>query len=96
MSGNTGLLLLCETELGKTIVHPYRPLTYKVTGKPMYEIPTGNSNAQQEAEKFGAKSTLGVGRTAPVGWMDGKSVHESLNGVQMVSKRLKDIPHNLP
>lgn len=50
----------------------------------MYEIPTGNSNAQQEAEKLGAKSTLGVGRTAPQGWMDGGSVHESLKGVQMV------------
>ncbi len=43
----------------------------------MYEIPTGDSNAQQEAEKHGAKSTLGVGRTAPLDWMDSGSVHES-------------------
>ena len=50
----------------------------------MYEIPSGNSNAQYDAEKLGAKSTLGVGRTAPQGWMDGGSVHESLKGVQMV------------
>ena len=50
----------------------------------MYEIPTGDSNAQRQAEKFGAKSTLGVGRTAPQGWMDGGSVHRDLKGVQMV------------
>ena len=54
----------------------------------MYEIPTGNSNAQQEAEKHGAKSTLGVGRTAPQGWIDGGSVHKTLKGVQMVSNHL--------
>ena len=58
----------------------------------MYEIPTGNSNAQQEAEKHGAKSTLGVGRTAPQGWMDGGSVHESLKGVQMVSNFFQSPP----
>ena len=51
----------------------------------MYEIPTGNSNAQHEAEKRGAKSTLGVGRIVPKGWIDGGSVHENLKGVQMVN-----------
>ena len=76
MSGNTGLLLLCEVELGK----------------PMYEIDTGDSNAQEKAETWGAKSTLGVGRTAPLGWMDGESVHKSLKGIQMpdASKGLGD------
>ena len=70
MSGGTGILLLCEAELGK----------------PMYEIPTGNPGAQEEAKKHGAISTLGVGRTAPLGWTDGGFVHDSLAGVQLVSK----------
>lgn len=65
MSGGTGLLLLIEAELGK----------------PMYEIPTGNPNAQEEAKKHGAHSTLGVGRTAPQGWRDGEAIHEGLKGV---------------
>lgn len=68
MSGGTGLLLLIEAELGK----------------PMYEIPTGDSNAQEEAKKRNCVSTLGVGRTAPQGWVDGKLIHDSLKGVELV------------
>ncbi len=67
MSGNIGCLLLCEVELAR----------------PLYEIPTGNSNAQQEAEKHNCISTLGVGRTVPQGWKDAECVHESLKGVLM-------------
>ncbi len=76
MSGGTGLLLLIEAELGK----------------PMYEIPTGNPHAEEEAKKQGAYSTLGVGRTAPQGWRDGEAIHESLKGVSIpdVSKGLGD------
>ena len=70
MSGGTGLLLLCEAELGK----------------PMYEIPSGDSNAEQEAKKRGSISTLGVGRMGPQGWVDGEVIHESLKGVSLVSK----------
>lgn len=70
MSGNTGLLLLCEAELGK----------------PMYEIPTGDFHAEEECKKKGSFSTLGVGRTAPLGWTDGEFIHESLKGVQLVSR----------
>ena len=69
MSGGTGLLLLIEAELGK----------------PMYEIPSGNPNAEAEAKKRGAYSTLGVGRTAPLGWRDGEAVSERLRGVSIVS-----------
>ena len=69
MSGGTGLLLLCEAELGK----------------PMYEIPTGDSNAEEQAKKHNCISTLGVGRTAPQGWVDGSFIHDSLKGVSMVS-----------
>ena len=75
MSGGTGLLLLIEAELGK----------------PMYEIPTGNSMAEDEARKHGAISTLGVGRTAPQGWTDAKIIHENLKGVQIVSKHILQV-----
>ncbi|KAG8534078.1 uncharacterized protein KY384_000921 [Bacidia gigantensis] len=67
MSGGTGLLLLIEAELGR----------------PMYEIPTGDSNAGEECKKHGYHGTLGVGRTAPLGWMDGGSIHPDLKGVQI-------------
>ena len=72
MSGGTGILLLCEAELGK----------------PMYEIPTGDSNAEEQAKKHHCISTLGVGRTAPQAWVDGEFVHESLKGVSLVSRAL--------
>ena len=75
MSGGTGLLLLCEVELGK----------------PMYEIPTGNSNAEAEAKKHNAISTLGVGKTAPQGWTDGSIIHDDLKGVQIVCFRTKSL-----
>lgn len=76
MSGGTGLLLLIEAELGK----------------PMYEIPTGDSHAEEKAKKHGAYSTLGVGKTAPQGWKDGNAIHESLKGVSFpdMSKGLGD------
>ncbi|KAL8927904.1 MAG: hypothetical protein Q9172_001130 [Xanthocarpia lactea] len=76
MSGGTGLLLLCEAELGK----------------PMYEIPTGDSMAEEKAKKHKCISTLGVGRTAPQGWTDAGSIHENLGGVQIpdVSKGIGD------
>ena len=73
MSGGTGLLLLCEVELGK----------------PMYEIPTGNSNAEAEAKKHNAISTLGVGKTAPQGWTDASIIHDDLKGVQIVCFRTR-------
>ena len=68
-SENTGLLLLCEAELGN----------------PMYEIPTGDSNAEANAKKMNCLSTHGIGRTAPLGWKDGKTIHEKLAGVKIVS-----------
>ena len=42
------------------------------------------SNAEAEAKKHNAISTLGVGRTAPQGWTDGSIVHDDLKGVQLV------------
>ena len=79
MSGNTGLLLLCEAELGK----------------PMYEIDTGNSGAQEEAKKRGCLSTQGVGKTAPLGWTDGEFIHKSLKDVQVVSGSSDLFLHNI-
>ncbi|KAL8810323.1 MAG: hypothetical protein Q9200_002678 [Gallowayella weberi] len=76
ISGRTGLLLLCEAELGK----------------PMYEIPTGDSMAEEQAKKHKCISTLGVGRTAPQGWTDAGFIHDNLKGVQIpdVSKGIGD------
>ncbi|KAL8679549.1 MAG: hypothetical protein Q9186_004195 [Xanthomendoza sp. 1 TL-2023] len=76
MSGRTGLLLLCEAELGN----------------PMYEIPNGDSMAEEQAKKHKCISTLGVGRTAPQGWTDAGFIHNNLEGVQIpdVSKGIGD------
>ena len=72
MSGNTGLLLLCEVELGK----------------PMQEMLWGNSKAAETAKEKGCISTWGKGETAPRGWKDAKCVHEDLAGVMMVCQSL--------
>ncbi|KAK5113416.1 hypothetical protein LTR62_003516 [Meristemomyces frigidus] len=67
-SANTGLLLLCEAELGN----------------PMYELLSGDSAAQEKAEKAGAIATLGIGRTVPRGWVDaGDFITEDLRGVMI-------------
>jgi len=49
----------------------------------MYEIPTGSSNAKEEAEKHNCISTLGVGRTVPQAWKDATCVNENLEEVMM-------------
>ena len=67
MSGGTGLLLLCEAELSR----------------PMYEIPTGDTNAQEQAKKSNCHSTKGVGQTVPQNWKDAGCVHKDLKGVLM-------------
>ena len=58
----------------------------------MYEIPTGDSAAQEKAKQQGAIATLGVGRTAPQGWRDGGFIHGDLKGVSLpdVGKGLGD------
>ena len=65
----TGLLLLCEAELGN----------------PMYEISSGDSRAEEHAKKSKCISTMGVGRVTPLGWRDGNAIREDLAGVQFVS-----------
>ncbi|MCJ1453687.1 hypothetical protein MMC28_004035 [Mycoblastus sanguinarius] len=70
-SGNTGLLLLCEAELGK----------------PMLELENGNSNAAAMAKAQGSIATWGKGATGPVGWKDASCVNENLAGVMMPDTR---------
>lgn len=67
MSGGTGLLLLCEVELAK----------------PLYEIPSGDSDAEAQAKKRNCISTKGVGRTVPQKWKDAACVAKDLKGVLM-------------
>lgn len=67
-SDGTGLLLLCEAELGN----------------PISELHIGHHNAKEIAEAKKCIGTFGKGRTRPSGWMDAGGVHEDLKGVLMV------------
>lgn len=66
-SNGTGLLLLCDAELGKP------PL--RLTG--------ADYNAGDQAKASNCISTFGVGRTAPKGWKDAACVNPNLKGVSM-------------
>lgn len=68
ISNNTGLLLLCEAQLGN----------------PMYEQGDADSRAAQNSKKAGAIATKGVGKTAPTKWEDASIIHPQLKGVKMV------------
>lgn len=73
MSGGVGLLLLVEAEMSR----------------PMYEISSGDSNAESETKKHNCIACKGVGRTVPGKWKDAGCVHDDLKGILMVSC----IPH---
>lgn len=66
-SNNTGLLLLCEAQLGD----------------PMYELQHSDYNAARHSKDKGAFATKGCGRTAPLAWEDAGVVNPQLKGVQM-------------
>lgn len=66
-SGNMGLLLLCDVELGD----------------PMYEQIYSNYNAATDSKREGKLATLGLGQSVPAGWKDAGVVHSNLKGVQM-------------
>ncbi|KAH8432738.1 putative poly(ADP)-ribose polymerase PARP [Aspergillus melleus] len=66
-SANTGLLLLCDVELGD----------------PMLELDNSSYHAGEEAKKAGKIATLGRGSSIPAGWKDAGCVHPDLKGVQM-------------
>ena len=67
-SGKHVLLLLCEVELGN----------------PMFEPPSPDYNARDNAIQDGNWSTWGKGIMEPPVWKDAKCVHSSLKGVKMV------------
>ncbi|KAI5820171.1 poly polymerase catalytic domain-containing protein [Pyronema omphalodes] len=66
-SNNTGLLLLCEAQLGS----------------PMYELQHSDYYAASNSKAKGAFATKGCGRTAPLAWEDAGVVNPQLKGVQM-------------
>ena len=68
ISDGTALLLLCEAELGD----------------PMQTLTNASYNAGEDAKKYGMLSTLGQGKTGPIGWTDAAIVHRDLAGVKMV------------
>jgi hypothetical protein len=69
LSGNTGLLLLCESELGD----------------PMYTLTNASYNAGDEAQAKGMYSTWGQGKTGPSKWKDASCINPNLKGVKIVS-----------
>lgn len=66
-SANTGLLLLCDVEVGS----------------PMLELQNGNYNAGEDAKKQGMVATLGKGYSVPSAWKDAGCIHPDLKGVAM-------------
>ncbi|KAJ5731537.1 poly polymerase catalytic domain-containing protein [Penicillium malachiteum] len=66
-SGNKGLLLLCDVELGD----------------PMLELYNGDYTADEKARAAGKVATLGQGRTVPAGWKDASVLNANLQGVKM-------------
>ncbi|KAF6239847.1 hypothetical protein HO173_002394 [Letharia columbiana] len=77
-SSNTGLLLLCEVELGK----------------PMLELEIGRSDAAELAKQHGCIATWGRGATAPRGWKDAGCVNADLKGVMMPNTTKEPGPAN--
>ena len=67
ISGNTGVLLLCEAELGA----------------PMLELTDSDYNAGERCKKDGRLATWGQGQIAPQAWKDAACIHPSLKGVKM-------------
>lgn len=67
LSGGTGLLLLCEAELGN----------------PMQELTISSYNAGETAKKNGMHTTWGKGRMGPLHWQDAECIHPSLKGCKM-------------
>lgn len=66
-SNNTGLLLLCETQLGD----------------PMLELTDADYNAALKCKQQGRLATKGIGKTAPIDWEDASVVHKRMKGVTM-------------
>ena len=67
VSGGTGILLLCEAELGA----------------PMLELTGADYNAGDLCKANENLATWGKGQTAPQAWKDAACIHPNLKGVQM-------------
>lgn len=66
-SNNTGLLLLCEAQLGN----------------PMFELSSSDYYAAENCAKANAIATKGLGRSVPLKWEDASVVNTDLGGVKM-------------
>lgn len=77
-TGNVGLLLLCEVELGK----------------PPLKLTHTDYDAGERAKEANCLSTFGVGQTAPASWKDAGCVHSSLKGVNMPDVKQIPRPSN--
>ncbi|KAJ5157758.1 uncharacterized protein N7482_008858 [Penicillium canariense] len=66
-SGNMGLLLLCDAELGD----------------PMLELRDSDYMAGENAKSQGKIATLGMGTSIPGGWKDAGDVNAALKGVKI-------------
>ncbi|KAL4921926.1 poly polymerase catalytic domain-containing protein [Aspergillus aurantiobrunneus] len=66
-SGQKGLLLLGDVELGD----------------PLYELYDSDYHAGENAKKQGKIATLGKGHTIPAGWKDAGCIHPDLQGIQV-------------
>ncbi|TGZ82931.1 PARP-domain-containing protein [Ascodesmis nigricans] len=77
ISNNTGLLLLCEAQLGD----------------PMLELTNADYYAGQKCKDAKRLATKGLGKTVPLQWEDAGIVHDKLRGVMMpkVSGKEKNI-----
>lgn len=53
--------------------------------RPMWELDTGDWNAEADARKHNCIATKGVGAEVPLKWKDGGDIHPDLKGVQIVS-----------
>ncbi|KAL4810012.1 poly polymerase catalytic domain-containing protein [Aspergillus unguis] len=66
-SGQKGLLLLGDVELGD----------------PIHELYHSDYNAGENARNNGKIATLGKGRTVPAGWKDAGCIHPDLQGIKV-------------
>ena len=80
VSNNTGLLLLCEAELGK----------------PMLELTDAKYDAATLARQKGCLSVSGKGLTAPKAWKDACVVNEDLKGITMPDTSKEPGDTNVP
>ncbi|KAM0804195.1 putative poly-ribose polymerase [Usnea florida] len=77
-SSNTGLLLLCEAELGR----------------PTLSLTVGRTDAAEMAKQHGCIATFGKGATVPMGWKDAGCVNADLAGVAMPDTTMEPGPAN--